>query len=90
MPLRRRVTGMIMQENSFRHGLIIGETGIMMMKAIGMLLQKTMTMSGKCPYMQARERMYNERGIYNGDNSTQRMEMYGPDPKTGKEFKMMK
>jgi len=65
-------------------------TGIMLMEGNWDATTKTMTMSGTMPDVCRPGKECTMREIFTMvDNSTQRMEMYGPDPKTGKEFKMM-
>jgi len=51
---------------------------------------KTMTMSGSMPDICRPGKECTMREVFTMvDDNTQKMEMYGPDPKTGKEFKTM-
>jgi len=64
-------------------------TGIMKMEGSWDEASKTMTLSGKM-MDPSTGRECNMRETFNiVDDNTQIMEMYGPDPKTGKEFKTM-
>lgn len=65
-------------------------TGIMMMEGNWDAVTKTMTMAGTMPDICRPGKECAMREIFTMvDNNTQKMEMYGPDPKTGKEFKTM-
>ena len=64
-------------------------TGIMKMEGPWDEASKTMTLSGKM-MDPSTGRECNMRETFKiVDDNTQIMEMYGPDPKTGKEFKTM-
>jgi len=65
-------------------------TGIMMMEGNWDNATKTMTMSGSMPDVCRPGKECTMREVFTMvDDNTQKMEMYGPDPKTGKEFKTM-
>lgn len=65
-------------------------TGIMMMKGPWDDAAKTITLTGTAPDITRPGKECSLREILTIiDNDNQKMEMYGPDPKTGKEFKMM-
>jgi hypothetical protein len=65
-------------------------TGIMMMEGNWDAATKTMTMSGSMPDICRPGKECSMKEIFTMvDDNTQKMEMYSPDPKTGKEFKMM-
>jgi len=65
-------------------------TGIMMMEGTWDNATKTMTMTGSMPDICRPGKECNMKEVLTMvDDNTQRMEMYGPDPKTGKEFKTM-
>jgi hypothetical protein len=65
-------------------------TGIMMMEGSWDNAAKTLTMSGSMPDLCRPGKTCTMREAFTMvDDNTQKMEMYGPDPKTGKEFKMM-
>jgi hypothetical protein len=65
-------------------------TGIMMMTGDWNAASKTLTMSGTMPDICRPGKMCSMKEVFTVvDDNTQKMEMYGPDPKTGKEFKLM-
>lgn len=65
-------------------------TGIMNMSGPWDESSKTLTLTGKMPDINRPGKECSLREVFKViDNNTQHMEMYGPDPKTGKEFKMM-
>ena len=65
-------------------------TGIMVMEGNWDATTKTMTMSGSMPDICRPGKECTMKEIFTMvDDNTQKMEMYSPDPKTGKEFKMM-
>ncbi|MGC4100642.1 DUF1579 domain-containing protein [Ferruginibacter sp.] len=65
-------------------------TGIMMMEGDWDAAKKTLNMSGTYPDVCRPGKQCTMREVFTViDDKTQKMEMYGPDQKTGKEFKMM-
>jgi hypothetical protein len=65
-------------------------TGIMTMSGPWDASTKTMTLTGKMPDINHPGKECSYKQLYKvTDDNTHHMEMYGPDPKTGKEFKMM-
>ena len=51
---------------------------------------KTLTLTGKYPDINRPGKECSMKEVFKVvDDNTQSMEMYGPDPKTGKEYKMM-
>lgn len=65
-------------------------TGIMSMSGTWNEAAKTLSMSGTMPDICRPGKECSMREVFTiVDDNTQKMEMYGPDPKTGKEFKMM-
>ena len=65
-------------------------TGIMMMKGPWNESAKTLTLSGSMSDICRPGKECSMREVFTIiDANTQKMEMYGPDPKTGKEMKMM-
>ncbi|MEO6542149.1 MAG: DUF1579 domain-containing protein [Ferruginibacter sp.] len=65
-------------------------TGIMTMTGDWNAAAKTLTMSGTMPDMCRPGKMCTMKEVLTIiDDNTQKMEMSGPDPKTGKEYKMM-
>ena len=51
---------------------------------------KTLTLTGTMPDLDRPGKECDMKEVFKViDDNTQHMEMYGPDPKTGKEFKMM-
>ncbi|HMJ48553.1 MAG TPA: DUF1579 domain-containing protein [Ferruginibacter sp.] len=65
-------------------------TGIMNMSGNWDATTKTLNMSGTMPDICRPGKECTLREVFTVvDDNTQRMEMYGPDPKTGKEYKMM-
>jgi hypothetical protein len=65
-------------------------TGIMMMTGGWDSASKTLTMTGTMPDLDRPGKECHMKEVFKViDDNTQHMEMYGPDPKTGKEFKMM-
>lgn len=65
-------------------------TGIMNMSGDWNAGTKTLTMTGTMPDICRPGKMCSLKEVITVvDDNTQKMEMYGPDNKTGKEFKMM-
>ena len=65
-------------------------TGIMMLSGPWDATTKTLTLTGSMPDIVRPGKECTMREVFTVvDDNTQHMEMYGPDPKTGKEFKMM-
>jgi hypothetical protein len=65
-------------------------TGVMNMAGSWDESSITLTLAGKTPDINRPGKECSFREVFKViDNNTQHMEMYGPDPKTGKEFKMM-
>lgn len=65
-------------------------TGIMNMSGDWDEATKSMTLTGSMPDMCRPGKECHYREVFKViDDNTHHMEMYGPDPKTGKEFKMM-
>jgi Protein of unknown function (DUF1579) len=65
-------------------------TGIMSMSGTWNESAKALTMIGTMPDICRPGKTCTMKEVFTVvDNNTQKMEMYGPDPKTGKEFKMM-
>jgi hypothetical protein len=65
-------------------------TGIMMMEGNWDAASKTLTMTGTMPDITRPGKQCSIKEVFTmTDDNTQKMEMYGPDPKTGKEHKMM-
>ena len=65
-------------------------TGIMSMSGNWDAAAKTLTMTGTFPDICRPGKMCSMKEVFTViDDNTQKMEMYGPDSKTGKEFKMM-
>lgn len=65
-------------------------TGIMTMSGDWNESAKTLAMNGTYPDICRPGKECSMREVFTiVDDNTQKMEMYGPDPKTGKEFKMM-
>lgn len=65
-------------------------TGIMTMTGDWDASAKTLTMSGTFPDICRPGKMCSMKEVFKViDDNTQKLEMYGPDSKTGKEFKMM-
>ncbi|MBL7738334.1 MAG: DUF1579 domain-containing protein [Chitinophagaceae bacterium] len=65
-------------------------TGIMAMAGQWDAASKTLTMTGKMPDINRPGKECSYKEVFKViDDNNQVMEMYGPDPKTGKEFKMM-
>jgi len=65
-------------------------TGIMTMSGPWNESAKTLTLSGTMPDICRPGKECSMKEIFTIiDDNTQKMEMYGPDPKTGKEYKMM-
>lgn len=65
-------------------------TGIMTMEGDWDAASKTLKMSGTMPDVTRPGKTCAIREVFTMvDDNTQKMEMYGPDPKTGKEHKMM-
>ncbi len=65
-------------------------TGIMIMKGPWDEATKTLTLTGTMPDMCRPGKECTEREVFRVvDADTQKMELYGPDPKTGKEMKVM-
>jgi len=65
-------------------------TGIMMMSGPWDAATKTLTLTGSMPDICRPGKMCTMKEVFTIiDDNTQHMEMYGPDSKTGKEFKMM-
>jgi hypothetical protein len=65
-------------------------TGIMVMQGDWDAASKTMTMTGTIPDITRPGKQCSLREVFTiVDDNTQKMEMYGPDSKTGKEHKMM-
>jgi hypothetical protein len=65
-------------------------TGIMTMSGPWDASSKTLSMTGKMPDINRPGKECAFREVFKViDDNNQVMEMYGPDPKTGKEFKMM-
>lgn len=65
-------------------------TGIMMMTGNWDDASKTLTLTGTMPDLDRPGKVCNMKEVFKViDDNTQHMEMYGPDPKSGKEFKMM-
>jgi len=65
-------------------------TGIMMMSGTWDEATKTMSLSGSMPDLCRPGKTCAMRETMKVvDDNTQKMEMYGPDPKTGKEMKVM-
>ena len=65
-------------------------TGIMMMEGNWDAATKKLTMTGTMPDLVRPGKQCTLREIFTiVDDNTQKMEMYGPDPKTGKDHKMM-
>ncbi|HEX2683325.1 MAG TPA: DUF1579 family protein [Ferruginibacter sp.] len=65
-------------------------SGIMMMTVDWDPTAKKLTMNGTVPDICRPGKMCSMREVLTlVDDNTQQMEIYGPDPKTGKEFKMM-
>ncbi len=65
-------------------------TGIMMMSGPWDAATKTLTLSGTMPDICRPGKECTMREVFTVvDDNTQHMEMYGPDPKTGKEYKVM-
>jgi Protein of unknown function (DUF1579) len=65
-------------------------TGIMMMSGPWDAATKTLTLTGSMPDICRPGKECTMREVFTViDEKTQHMEMYGPDQKTGKEFKMM-
>jgi uncharacterized lipoprotein NlpE involved in copper resistance len=65
-------------------------TGIMTMAGPWDEATKTLTLSGTMPDICRPGKMCSMKETFTIiDDNTQKMEMYGPDPKTGKEYKMM-
>ncbi|HEY6504694.1 MAG TPA: DUF1579 domain-containing protein [Chitinophagaceae bacterium] len=65
-------------------------TGIMSMSGSWDASSKTLTLAGKYPDINRPGKECSLREVFKViDDNTHYMEMYGPDPKTGKEFKMM-
>jgi hypothetical protein len=64
-------------------------TGIMTMTGTWDDASKTMTLTGSSPDINRPGKMCHMKETFKViDDKTQHMEMYGPDPKTGKEYKM--
>jgi len=65
-------------------------TGIMMLSGPYDAGAKTITLTGKVPDICRPGKFCDTKEVMTiVDDNTQKMEMYGPDPKTGKQFKMM-
>lgn len=65
-------------------------TGIMAMSGPWDASSKTLTMTGKMPDINRPGKECSFREVFKViDDNNQVMEMYGPDPRTGKEYKMM-
>ncbi len=65
-------------------------SGIMIMSGPWDAATKSMTLTGSMPDITRPGKMCNMREVYTVvDDNTHKMEMYGPDSKTGKEYKMM-
>jgi hypothetical protein len=65
-------------------------TGIMNMSGFWDASSKTLTLTGKTPDINRPGKECSFKEVFKViDDNTQIMEMYGPDPKTGKEYKMM-
>jgi hypothetical protein len=65
-------------------------TGIMMMSGPWDAATKTLTLTGSMPDICRPGKECSMREVFTIiDDNTQHMEMYGPDPKTGKEFKTL-
>ena len=65
-------------------------TGIMMMTGGWDDASKTLTLTGTMPDLDRPGKECHMKEVFKViDDNTQHMEMYGPDPKTGREFKMM-
>lgn len=65
-------------------------TGIMTMAGTWDESSKKLTMTGSYPDINRPGKMCNMREVFTViDENTQKMEMYGPDQKTGKEYKIM-
>lgn len=65
-------------------------SGIMYMTGTWDEATKTMTMTGTCPDIVRPGKECNIKEVFTIiDDNTQNMVMYSPDPKTGKEYKMM-
>jgi len=65
-------------------------TGIMSMEGTWDAATKSMTMTGSMPDICRPGKQCSMREVFTMiDDKTQKLEMYGPDPKTGKEFKTM-
>jgi hypothetical protein len=64
-------------------------TGIMYMTGTWDEASKTLTYTGTCPDINRPGKVCHMKEVFHVvDDNTQHMEMYGPDPKTGKEYKM--
>jgi len=65
-------------------------TGIMLMEGDYDAATKTLTMAGTMPDICRPGKQCSMKEVFTMvDDNTQKMEMYGPDPKTGKEFKTL-
>jgi hypothetical protein len=65
-------------------------TGIMIMEGTWDNATKSMTMTGTMPDICRPGKTCTMKEVFTIiDDNTQKMEMYGPDPKTGKDYKMM-